>query len=602
MNDFVKNYVEIAKKLLSNIKKTSKKVWTVFIKKNKELRKKYLEYDSVLIITGVIVFAFIVISLCKQPIQANTGQVSANNKAENYYYKGDYDKAISEYEKLQEKDDWPIYKAKIAEVYSVKGDYKDSNNILEEVVSKRNELVTDKNKESYSSKDLELGNLVTFTYLMNGEIEKAESAGEFFTNEDGTDKALKKTMFTVYLASNKLDKAKEIISNYDVDTESSFDLAIFARMNMLLDDYDKGFELLKESWNKNKDEIKVFDTIEQIAANKPDEIIQKLTALKEKNPKEVCYKTWIVKCYSMQSTKTNQPDLILAEIGDADVGNFVFDSIKVKLYQNRGQKSAADELEQKIIDNEDDSYASNHVKAWAYIDKKEYDKAYELCEKSISLNSDYADNYGYLMPTIMLKMKQSSQSEAYFRTALNKEPFNYNIMERAAEYYNSMGNSDKRGYKYYKLASQVRPNDAEIFYNMALIQLANNESDSALGTLKRCVELDKTCSKYPRTIATVLLDKNKNEEAIAQIRISYALDKEDIKTLNNAGCYYISIDGNLQRGMINLKYAYDNIRDDTDSDTKKTISENYQKAKELQDEYNKNNGAQLTVPNFEMFY
>lgn len=604
VDKYIGKYIKkISEYIEKYIGKYIKKVWILFKNKNKELSEKYSEYTSVLTIIGVIVFAFIIISLCKQPQKDTKVQVmSTYNKAEQYYYKGDYDKAIVEYEKMQEKDEWPYYNAKVAEVYSLKGDTKNSNNILELVVAKRNELVNDQNKDSYRKQDLELGNLVTMTYLLNGEIKKAVSAGEYFGQEEGYDKVLKKTMLTVYLENGQIDKAKEIVSDYDVDKESSFDLAEFARMNMLVGDYDKGFEILKDSWNKNKDEIKVFDTIEELSSYKPEELIKRLTVLKTNNPSEICYKTWLVKCYSMLNTKTNEPDLLLAEIGDSDVGSFVFDSVKVKLYQNRGQKSIAENLAQKIIDNEEDSYSSNHVKALMYIDKKDYDKAYELCEKSISQNSEYAENYGDLIPTIMLKKKQSAQSEAYYRTAIYNEPFNYNIIEHIAEYYKNMDSKKDRGYEYYKLASNINKGDAEIVYDMALVQLSNNESDSAIETLNKCIQIDSTSAKYPRAIGTILFDKGKNEEALAQIRVSYAIDKEDIKTLNNAGCYYILIDRNIQRGMINLKYAYDNIREDTDSDTKKTISENYQKAKEFQESYSKDNGKNTELPKIEMFY
>ena len=44
------------------------------------------------------------------------------------------------------------------------------------------------------------------------------------------------------MVNGQRDKANNIIKEYDVDEESSYDLALYARMNMLVDDWDKGYE------------------------------------------------------------------------------------------------------------------------------------------------------------------------------------------------------------------------------------------------------------------------------------------------------------------------------------------------------------------------
>ena len=46
----------------------------------------------------------------------------ANNKGEEYFYEGKYDEAIQEFETLQREEEWPIWKVKQAEIYSIKGD------------------------------------------------------------------------------------------------------------------------------------------------------------------------------------------------------------------------------------------------------------------------------------------------------------------------------------------------------------------------------------------------------------------------------------------------------------------------------------------------
>lgn len=568
--------------------------------KYKEICDKYPEFSSVTIITSVILFAFIVTLICKT-ITGTTSedQVSiATNVAEDKYYQADYEGAIKEYKKLQEDKKWPIYIAKEAEVYSVSGDIERSNELLEEATNIRNELIEGNTTEKYD--DAELGNLIAFTYLMNGNNEKALEYGEYFKTANQDDKKLQKTMFTIYMVNNKIDKAKNIVDDYKVNKKSSYDLAVLARMNMLIDDWDKGFDYLKKAWKLNKDEIKVFDVIAQITAYNKDEVIMKLNELAKKDPDEVCYKVWLTKYYSMFEETTSEAEKLLDELKGKDVGTVVFNTVIAKVYQHDGKKEEAEKLLKKIIN--DESFIGYHTAAWYYYDMGQYDKAFELCKKSINENKDYPDNYGFLIPEILNKKEEGKVAEGYFRTALYKEPFNYNIMLNIANYYYQTVSDLDTAYYYYNMASLIKPKDAEIKYNKALIDLTNEKTDEAIKLLKECIELDNENTKYHRTLGTVYLNEGKEEDAINEIRLAYAADKSDILTLNNAGCYYITIEQNIERGLTNLKAAYEGITDTTDPEEAKNISDNYQKAKDLYNAYNKRDGATITIPDFILFY
>lgn len=568
--------------------------------KYKEICDKYPEFSSVTTITLVILFAFIVTLICKT-ITGTTSedQVSiATNVAEDKYYQADYEGAIKEYKKLQEDKKWPIYIAKEAEVYSVSGDIERSNELLEEATNIRNELIEGNTTEKYD--DAELGNLIAFTYLMNGNNEKALEYGEYFKTANPDDKKLQKTMFTIYMVNNKIDKAKNIVDDYKVNKKSSYDLAVLARMNMLIDDWDKGFDYLKKAWKLNKDEIKVFDVIAQITAYNKDEVIMKLNELAKKDPDEVCYKVWLTKYYSMFEETTSEAEKLLDELKGKDVGTVVFNTVIAKVYQHDGKKEEAEKLLKKIIN--DESFIGYHTAAWYYYDMGQYDKAFELCKKSINENKDYPDNYGFLIPEILNKKEEGKVAEGYFRTALYKEPFNYNIMLNIADYYYQTVSDLDTAYYYYNMASLIKPKDAEIKYNKALIDLTNEKTDEAIKLLKECIELDNENTKYHRTLGTVYLNEGKEEDAINEIRLAYAADKSDILTLNNAGCYYITIEQNIERGLTNLKAAYDGITDTTDPEEAKNISDNYQKAKDLYNAYNKRDGATITIPEFILFY
>ena len=218
------------------------------------------------------------------------------------------------------------------------------------------------------------------------------------------------------------------------------------------------------------------------------------------------------------------------------------------------------------------------------------------------MNKDYADNYGYLIPEIMEKQGKTEEAEPYFRTALYKEPFNYNTIIKIAEYYWNTAQDSSKSLYYYDLASKIKPNDSEIYYNMALIKVNNQRDDEAIELLKNSIKLDGDVSKYYRALGTIYLNQEKNDDAIKAIRNSYSINKNDILTLNNAGCYYISIEGNVERGMTNLKAAYDGINDKTSENDKTIITDNYTKVKELYDAYNKKDGSTLHVPDLKLFY
>lgn len=567
----------------------------------KKFSKKDPRIDTVVTLVGVVLFAVVVMVICKTAMAPNVVEI-ATNKAEAAFYERDYDTAIAEYEKLQEEDEWPIWTAKIAEIYSVKGDYEKSNALLDEAYAKRNELVDENGKKKYNDRDGDLGNYIAFTYLMNGQAEKALEYGEFFMTKNVANKSLVRTMFTIYMVNGESEKAKTLIEEYKVDEESAYDLALYARMNMLCDDWDKGFELLKQAWYKDKDEIKVFDVIAQTSAYNRDDVIRRLSELVQKEPDEVAYKVWLIKAYSMIEATSNEADKLLQEIEGEDVGNVVFNTVKAKIYQHTDRKEEAEAIINETIKNEDKSFVGYHTAAWYYLDNGDPKKAFELCKSSILENKDYPDNYGFLIPEIMIQNKQSEIAEPYLRTAIFKEPFNYNIILKVADYYWYTTQNSAKAYEYFKLASLIKPNDPEILYNMALINLTDGKIDETIEQLKKCVTLNETEPKYSRTLGTIYLNEGKTSEAIKCIRSAYSVDKSDILTLNNAGCYYIAYEGDIERGMTNLKASFEGLGNNPDLETREIITSNYNKAKELFDAYNKNDGASLKVPEFQLFY
>jgi tetratricopeptide (TPR) repeat protein len=207
------------------------------------------------------------------------------------------------------------------------------------------------------------------------------------------------------------------------------------------------------------------------------------------------------------------------------------------------------------------------------------------------------------MPEILKAQNKTMEGEPYFRTALYKEPYNYNVMLTLADYYWHTAKNSSKAMEYFKLAEIVMPYEPEIKYDMAFIDISNNKIEDAIELLKQCIKLSDSTPKYHRTLGTVYIFNNKPKEAIKEIRYAYGSDQEDILTLNNAGCYYISQEANLSKGEFNLRKAVEGITDKTDKETADMIRENYKRAKELLDKYNGGKSNQtLKIPDFQFFY
>ena len=122
------------------------------------------EKMSFVIIGTTLLLSFIIMYFCKAVTSNSDNGVDisnlkvAQNKAEEYYFERQYEKAIAEYIKQGEGQEWPINKVKIAEIYSVMGETEKSNNLLEESVINRYTLI-DSNKINYTILKNNRGNL-----------------------------------------------------------------------------------------------------------------------------------------------------------------------------------------------------------------------------------------------------------------------------------------------------------------------------------------------------------------------------------------------------------------------------------------------------------
>ena len=542
------------------------------LKENKEVNKENKYIGSIVTLVLSIVFAFIVL-MSIQLIMGDKTVTISNNKAEQYYYDGKFDDAINEYMLMQNDDVWPIWTVKAAEVYSVKGDIAQADNLLREAIVKRDKVMLE-NEDKYIDQDKELINQVVFTFYINNELDQAESLGEYYLTTYSTYKPLLKTMFAVYLANGDTQSAKEIVDLYPVDEESAYDLAVLAKMQIMLGNYEDGLDNLKKSYNLDKNEIKSFDVIMETCEFDKSKLLNEINKLSEENPKEEAYQVW------------------LEEINALDESNMDL------------TESIIDEINNNIdVDNLDkDSYVYNYVEAWNYYNKGQYDKALEACNAAIVANPEYENTFGILIPKILIATENSDKVEGYFRTAIYNEPFNYDLITSIGKIYeNDLQNYDKAKETFNFVLSLNKDEDA-LYYNLAFVDLAMENTDEAIKDLKKAISINKNNYKYYRTLGTVYFNNKDYDEAIESIRKAYSLNENDVLSLNNAACYYVMVDKDIWRGYSNIESAYNDMPSDLDQDLKDLITRNYEAIKKVYDKYVNDESTAINLDNLELVY
>lgn len=541
------------------------------LKSNKKLIKnKYVE--PIITIGLSILFAFVVLISIQSMMGTKTVTIT-NNKAEEYYYDGKYDEAINEYMTMQKEDAWPIWTARVAEIYSIQGDITQSNNLLKEAIVKRDKLMLE-NGDEYLEQDKELINEVVFTFYMNNDLEQAESLGEYYLESYNTYKPLLKTMFAVYLANDEKDLAKGIVNSYPVDKDSAYDLATLAKMQIMINDYDNGLENLRLSYEIDKNEIKSYDVIMEACQFDKEKLLKKVTELSEENPKVEAYKAWI------------------NEINSFDEKNIDF------------SKNVIDEIKNNINTDEleEDSYVDLYIKAWENYNKGQYDKAKEFANEAILSNSDYENTYGMLMPNILIATENSDKIEGYIRKAIFNEPYNYNLIVNIAKLYeDKLSNLDKAKY-YYDYALTLNKNNDELYYDLALLNLKMDKVDDAILDLNKAIAIDEDKSDYYRALGTIYYNEKEYDKAIENIRKAYSLNEKDVLALNNAACYYITVDKDVWRAYSNIESAYNDMPSSIDSESKKLITNNYNAIKKVYDKYVNDENTIVDVQGLELAY
>lgn len=197
-------------------------------------------------------------------------------------------------------------------------------------------------------------------------------------------KSLIKSMMAIYMVNKELDKAKQIVQLYDVDKKSAYDLAEYSRMLMILGDIKGAFAKLKEAWDIDKDEYKIYDVLAQESLYNSDKIISYIKELEKNNSNELAYKMWLAKIYSLKEDKSKEGVQIIEQLKGKDVGNIEIKLIEASILQNMNKSKEVDKLINEVIQNNKDDYGVLHTAAWFYLRRHDLEKLWNIAKNPLN--------------------------------------------------------------------------------------------------------------------------------------------------------------------------------------------------------------------------
>ncbi|MDU7947740.1 MAG: tetratricopeptide repeat protein [Clostridium sp.] len=601
LKPFVKKLKIVIKPLGKSINRTSKKINNTYKKMNE--KNPYIE--PVVMIGIPCLFVLTMILGIKSFTTVEEINITKNS-AEYLYYENKYDESIEEYNKMQKEENWPIWTVKSADIYSIKGDIKKSSSLLKEAIIKRDRIIKEEGFDNYKDKDIELINSMLFTFIMNKEYDEAISLGEQYINEYGRNKEILKTLFSAYISNNHIYKAEMLTEEYPIDEKSAYDVCVLANMNMLINRWDKGLELLKDAWYLDKNELKIYDVIEDMSSFNNEKLIESIQAKIENNTNEDAYKMLLAKAYSVSKETANDAEELMKDLDDNNVDGIASDFINYEICKSRNNNSEAEEYleeaERKAEKEKKDSYVTYYISAVKAFNNEKYEEAFNLAKKSIIANQEYTNNYESLIPDILLAKGNIKPTEAYFRTAMKKEPYNYETIIKIANYYSNYESNNEKARNYYELALNIKKDDSELYFKLAKLDIVDEKWEDASNNLKEAIKIEEDNPEYYRTLGAVYLKSSKNEEGIELTRKAYSMNEKDILALNNAGWYYLMVENDIARGYENIKAAYEEIPASMDESTKNSLIENYNKSKEVYDKFLKDSSQEFKITGLKLFY
>ena len=600
MKPFINKVKSLFRPIKKILKSSIKKISYIYEKANS--KNKYVE-PIVVIGTSCLLSLIMILS-----IKGFTTVEEVNiaiNSGEYLYYQNEYDKAIEEYKKMQENDEWPIWTVKIADIYSLQGETDTSNTLLKEALIKRDKVIKEEGYENYKEKDIELINSMLFTFTLNKDYGDVISFGEQYISDYGVNKEILKTLFTAYIRNNNEYKAEELLDIYPIDEKSSYDIATVANMNMLMNRWDNGIDLLKDAWTIDNNELKTYSVIKQMHIFDKNSLITTLeNRVKESN--EDVYKVFLARAYASDKENVDKASSLINELENKNISNIGTDIIKSEIYRLSNDKIQEQEYLEAAINKSKsinkESYSTYYLLSLKALYNQKYDEALTYAKKSINSNSNNFESFGLLIPNILIGNKDFNSIESYYREAMKKEPYNYQVIMNLANYYTSYVANDDKAREYYELAINIRKNDSSLYKKVADLDIKEQNYENAIENIKEAIEIDDNIQEYYKTLGALYLAEENYEEGIEITRKAYAMDEKDATALNNAAWYYLTVDRDLLRGFENLKSAYSEIPASIKDEDKNIIIENYNVVKKAYDNFMQDETDEFNITGLKLIY
>lgn len=524
------------------------------------------------------------------------------SKAEREFFNCEYDNAIKLYEKLGSKNKKSAYwDAKISEAYLMKKDKSNCEKYMDIALEKQ-----DKDGEGHSiilnNKIILMKENLGSNRFSKEQLISLEKEGQEYLNKYPNNKEIKKMMFLIYMLNNNLEKSENIVENYCTVNDDSFILCEKARMEFILGKSKEGIETLKNAYDKNPGDFKIYDTIFN-SYEEDKSVLDNIITLQKENKDNLYYKLSLVRIYLGNNEVAKSEEILNSLDENTKNNSIVYKVFKIYLLEAKNDTENANREINDLLKKEPKDYIVNYIAGWYCFRNNELDKALQYGKDSIKENPTYIESYVNLIPEILKVKGNGNLAQPYYHYALYKEPYNTAIYINKGIYSWYNMNNSVEAIGNFRIAQMLKPKDMELSYQTSLIYLANHNYNEAIDILKKIVSIDKDNVIYHRTLGTAYFVAKNYNDSYDQFEIAYELDKKDILTLNNLGCYYIMVDGDIDKGFKYIVTAYKNLNDNYDEYTKNTITENYNKIEQLKNKYNEGKNNQvLEIPDFIMFY
>lgn len=554
---------------------------------NKKNVKKRQNGESFLIVIGVCSFAIMVSFICKTTIKEEVKNIEIVIDLEKReYYEGKYDEAIEKLKEKREKEKWPVNIMEESKIHSVKGDLFIADSLVEKAyIQSRAEL----DRKGKYKKEMELlSKEIVFSYLVNGNVERAIEYGEFLLEEFEND-LLKETLVVAYLIKGDRIKGKNILDSMEVDRKNSYKLSEVGEMYILLRDYDTGIKYLKESYRLDKTNINVLNILKEYKDERD------FIKYAKENERDIVDNIFLAQIEIMNPETYDKG---IKRLNNIEQGEFSRLILELQVSEKDLDEKRSEILINEIKESFEETYGGAHVLSEIYTERGEIENAIYYANKTLEINENFGKAYILFSDILKKERKYIDSAGTYIREGLLENPYSIKIIKTAAEFYRDKG-LNEISHIYYDMATKLDSYNYRNFVEKAIIESKGEEANIPIETIKNAIKLDSENSELYNYLGTMYMEEGNFEYGIECIKKASEINKLDIKVLNNAAIYYANYEKNISRAMKNIKVAKENIKEKTDGKIKENVLKNFSLIKEIYEEVKETSIQSWQIDNLE---